>query len=140
EISAVIAVGDPATKGAQQFVILKCEKQVPDEFQKYPLDAGMKQRLENALHEKKESMAAGVIIAELKQKWRVTKVLGDDKLMQQYPGVAAFIGQQSITLATLGEECVHRHGTEVLEGTISRRVLEQRCRSAGVAVSQEEIT
>src|SRR5207253_894384 len=32
EISPVIAVGDPATKGAQQFVILKCEKQVPDEF------------------------------------------------------------------------------------------------------------
>jgi hypothetical protein len=136
EISPVIAVG-PDQK--QQFVILKCEKQVPDQFEKYPLDAGMKQRIENALHEKKESMAAGQIVAELKKTVQVVKVLGDEQKMQKFPGVAAFLDRQSITMSALAEECIRRHGVEVLEGTISRRILEHRCRTAGVTVSQEDI-
>jgi parvulin-like peptidyl-prolyl isomerase len=137
QISSVIAVGDPNTK--QQFVILKCEKLIADQYQRYPLNSELKQRIENALHEKKENAAAGRVVKELRQKVKPIQVLGDDQKSQQYPGVAAFIGQQSIMTAALAEECIRRHGVEVLEGTISRRVLEQQCRTAGIKVSQEDI-
>src|SRR5262249_17486877 len=125
----------------QQFVILKCEKQVPDQYKNYPLDTGMKQRLENALRDKKETMAAGRLVKEMRNNpnIKVVQVLGDEQKMQQYPGVAAFLGQMSITIAALAEECVRRHGVEVLEGTISRRILEQRCRDTQVVVSQQHI-
>lgn len=137
QISPVVVVGEPGTK--QQFVILKCEKLIPDQYKTYPLNGEMKQRLESSLREKKESVAAGRIVKELREKVKVTRVLGDAKLSQQYPGVAAYIGQKPIALDLVADECIQRHGTEVLEGTISRRVLEQGCRKAGVTVSQQDI-
>jgi parvulin-like peptidyl-prolyl isomerase len=137
EVSQVVAVGDPTPK--QQFVILKCEKHVPDQYKEYPLTAERKALFERKLREKKESMAAGKIVSDLRKKVKVVKVLGDAKLTQQYPGVAAGIGQQQITMAALAEECIARHGVEVLEGTISRRILEQQVRKSGVQVSQQDI-
>lgn len=137
QISGVIAVGEPTAK--QQFVILKCEKHLPDQYKDYPLTPERKAHFERMLRERKENMAASKIVTDLRQKVQVIKVLGDAKLMQQYPGVAAWIGQQSVSTAALAEECISRHGVEVLEGTISRRILEQQVQKSGVEVSQQDI-
>ncbi len=137
QISAVVPVGDPTAK--QQFVILRCEKHVPDQYHECPLTPERKAHFERMLRERKENMAASKIVAELRQHVKVIKVLGDAKLMQQYPGVAARIGQQTISADALAEECIARHGVEVLEGTISRRILEQQVHKTGIEVSQQDL-
>ena len=58
----------------------------------------------------------------------VENVYNDPVKSKQMPGVAAIINGQKITIRELAEECIERHGTDVLEGTINRRLLDQALR------------
>ena len=49
------------------------------------------------------------------------------------------VGDQSITMAMLGAECVDRFGEEILESEIARRLLTQAIKKAGVEVTQNDI-
>ena len=44
------------------------------------------------------------------------------------PGVAATINGGQIAMKQLADECVARHGKDVLEGEINRRLLDQELR------------
>jgi hypothetical protein len=83
--------------------------------------------------------AATDLFAQLQQQAQVVNVLNDPALRQQYPGVAAMINGQRITLAQLTEECILRHGTEVLDGEINRRVLMQALMTAKQTVTQQQL-
>ena len=49
------------------------------------------------------------------------------------------VNGELISYEDLASECVERHGKEVLENIINRRLIQQACASAGVAVSAAEV-
>ena len=53
--------------------------------------------------------------------------------------MAATINGQKITIRELAEECIDRHGTDVLEGTINRRLLDQALRKKNLKVSDADL-
>jgi parvulin-like peptidyl-prolyl isomerase len=139
EISPIIAIGE-ANQAGRQYVILKCEEHVKDRYQEYPLqNPEIRQRIEQAVRDRRERAVSGQLFERLGKEANIIRVLGDPKLSQQYPGVAAYVGQRSVTLEALADECLRRHGVEVLEGTISRRIIQQQCRASGIQVTQQDM-
>jgi hypothetical protein len=55
------------------------------------------------------------------------------------PGVAALLDDEPITLAELAEHCIERHGEEVLDGYINRRLLEQSLRRKRLTVTDADL-
>ena len=136
EVSEVIPVGE---KVGRQYAILKCERQVEGQMEKFPLEGEVKRRLEEAVKDKKERVASAQVLEQLRREAKVTRVLGDPQLMQRFPGVAAIVAGRQVALAELTEECIRRHGVEALEGTISRLILVQNCRKEQVQVAKQDI-
>ena len=66
--------------------------------------------------------------------------INDPRLRQQVgEGVVALVNGSPIYLRQLDEECIVRHGTDVLQGVIGRRMLELACTQNQVTVSEQEI-
>lgn len=132
EVSPVLFVGG-------RYHILKCDKHLPETL--IP-----KQNLEHAremiydkLHDEKLREASSELFQDLQQKAQVVNVYNDPQLRAQYPGVAAQINGKPLTIAYLSEECIIRHGQEVLEGEINRKILTQELRRKKQQVTQEDI-
>ena len=139
EVSAVI----PLTLGAGdqqllQYVIIKCEGRMPEMKVNREQAEG---RLTEMIVEKKLRTAAADIFQQLQDraKGQIVNVYNDPQLSRQMPGVAATIYDRKITMRELGEECIERHGIEVLEGAISRRLLEQALKQRNQTVTQDDI-
>lgn len=128
-ISEVIQVGD-------QFVFLKCEGRFP--ARNVPM-ASVEKSLRDSIRDKKLRTAADDVFHGLQNNAKLDIVYNDPQRRQQEPGIAARINGTTITLADLAEECIARHGREVLEGLISRRLLEQECKRKNVPVTQQDI-
>jgi hypothetical protein len=60
-------------------------------------------------------------------------------LKDQRPGVAALINNTPISLAQLNDECIRRHGRDVLEGEINRKLLTQELTRKNIAVTDEDL-
>ncbi len=129
EISQVIAVGN-------QYAILKCEGHLPP--QKVPFD-NIRGELEEILRDKKLRQVAQDLFRELQDRAVVVNVLNDPEKSRQMPGVAALINGYAIQIHELAEMCIERHGEEVLEGTIRRRLIEQACRKKNIVVSEADV-
>ena len=129
EISEVI-------RAADQYVILKCEGQVP--ARGMSLEQA-KPRLEELVREKKLRAVAGEVFQQLQGKSSVENVLNDPVRSQQMPGIAAVINGHNVTLRELAELCMERHGTEVLQGTINRRILEHACKKREITITQADV-
>jgi parvulin-like peptidyl-prolyl isomerase len=130
EISKIVPVGEMQ-------VFVKCEEHLPptkgvDRSKAEPL-------LEEALKDRKLRSAAGEVFKDLQKNAVVENILNDPAKSKQMPGVAAVINGQKITLRELAEECMERHGGEVLEGTINRRLLEQSLRKRKLAIADGEL-
>ncbi|MBI1900316.1 MAG: peptidylprolyl isomerase [Planctomycetia bacterium] len=132
EVSPIIKAGD-------QFVVLKCESHVKSRMEEVPLNGQVMQRLAQQVREKKEPHVAGKIFDELDKKAKIVRVLGSQENEARYPGVAAFVNARTVTLKELGEECIRRHGGEVLDATIARMILEQHCQKHSVKVTQRDM-
>ena len=132
EISDLVFVSD-------HYFFFKCEKVI--EAQRF--DPATQQQAEAALRdqlqEKKLREAGTVLFKELQEKARVVNVFNDPQLRLKMPGVAATINGQQLTMEQLAEECVTRHGTEVLEGEINRVLLTQQLKQAGKTVTNEDL-
>lgn len=130
EVSEVIAVGG-------QYLILQCERKLPGSqlvrFQE------VAPRLEEVVRERKLREAAGEIFQALQRGAQVVNVLNDPLRRQSMPGVAATINGQPISIAEVAEKCIERHGKEVLEGMIDRRLIAQALKQKNQAVSAEEV-
>ena len=51
----------------------------------------------------------------------------------------ARVNGESISYQSVADECIARHGAEVLENLVNRKLIEQACRKAQVTVSQREV-
>jgi len=132
EISPVLDV-------ANQFLILKCVKQIePDKVTQSQL-ATARQRIENHLREEKMRKIAGGLFEQLQNQAQVRNVYNNKELEQQSPGVAATINGAAISMRQLSEESIVRHGHEVLDGEINRLLLEQALRHNGVNVAKADL-
>ena len=103
-----------------QYVILKCDKQLPG--RNVPMDRCTRCLLE-ACRDKKLRLAAGDdlrAVAEAMRTWKTCMTIRQKR--QQYPGMAAIINDRRITILDLAEECIDRNGKTVLEGMINRRM------------------
>jgi parvulin-like peptidyl-prolyl isomerase len=129
EVSPVIAA-------ANQYVILLKEGTIPKAKVEYEQVAP---QLEEIVKEKKMREVAGEVFKQLQKNAKVENVFNDSVKSKAMPGVAAMINGRPISLGELAEQCVERHGEQVLEGTINRKLLEQACKRNKVVVSEKDI-
>ena len=119
--------------------IFKCEKVIPaqrfDEATQQQVVAALRDQIE----EKKLREAGAELFKALQDKAQVVNIFNDPEKHQQQPGVAATINGQALTMSQLKEECIARHGSDVLEGEINRVLLEQHLKKAGQTVTQQDL-
>jgi parvulin-like peptidyl-prolyl isomerase len=123
-------------KAGPQFVILKREQLIPPSDVK-PEDA--RPRLEEIIRDRKQRAVAGDVFQQMEKQAKIDVLFGDQAKSQQLPGVAAVVNGHQITNGALAIACIERHGDNVLEGMINRRLLEQACRKSNVTVSDQEM-
>lgn len=129
QISAPIQLGD-------KFVILKCEGPVP--AREVALDQVRDELTESIKESKLRQVAAG-LFERLQKSAVIQNVLNDPQLQQTMPGVVATVNGEKITRPELGQECLLRHGQEVVETEISHLLLEQALKSANVTIAQADL-
>ncbi len=132
EISPVIAVGN-------QFVILKCERKLQATFVAPQYKQQAEETLVDRIKEQKLREAAASLFQQLQDHAQIVNVYNDPQLQQQMPGVAATINGRKLTMQQLAEECIARHGVEVLQGEINRKVLLQELKRRRLTVTQQDL-
>ena len=132
EISELVHASD-------HYFFFKCEKIIEsqrfDPATQKQVEAGLRDQLQ----EKKLREAGSELFKELQEQAQVVNVFNNPELRQQMPGVAATINGQQLSVDQLGEECLARHGAEVLEGEINRVLLTQQLKKAGQVVSDQDM-
>jgi parvulin-like peptidyl-prolyl isomerase len=129
QVSSIIQVGD-------QYVILKCDEII----QPQQVDIRqVQQRLVERIKDEKLREAASGIFAKVQQSATIKNIYNDPQLSQVMPGVVATVNGDRITMQELGNECLLRHGEEVLETEISRLLLEQALQAANVQVTRADL-
>jgi len=132
QISPVLQLGD-------QWIILQAVRRIAahnPQPQAMPL---IKEQIKDRIRDSKMKSAASKLFASLQEEAKVVHVLGDPEAMKQYPGAAAIINGQQITIATLAGKCMQRHGADVLEGEINRKLLRQTLRKAKKKVTDQDL-
>jgi parvulin-like peptidyl-prolyl isomerase len=127
QVSEIIAAGN-------QFIILLCEDILPARA----LPKNYEEPLVEMIRESKLRDSAGEIFKQLQDQAQVKIVFNDPQQAKQMPGVAALVNGRKISTQELAEECIKRHGEEVLSGVISRRVLEQACKKKNLAITDQD--
>lgn len=132
EISPVIQV-------ANQYVILMCEQHMPETYiaQRFRPDA--EARIRDRVQDQKLRTAASSLFQQLQDEAKVVNVLNSPELRTQMPGVAATINGQKVAIEQLAEECIQRHGQDVLESEINRKLLIQALKQKNIQVTNEDL-
>src|SRR5690606_38173750 len=115
EVSDVISV-------ANQFVILKCERIEPETYIANQNLPDVEGRLRETIRDQKLRVTASELFKQLQEEAELRNVFNDPELSRRMPGVAATINRRQITLQELADECIQRHGEEVLDGEINRKI------------------
>jgi parvulin-like peptidyl-prolyl isomerase len=132
EISQVVQV-------ANMYYILKCEEQLPAQYIASQHIAEQQKRLEERIREGKMRVAAAELMEQLQKAAKIDFIYTDATKQQAMPGVAATIDGRQITLAQLADECIVRHGEEVLDGEINRLILTQELGRKQLAIEKQDI-
>lgn len=132
QVSPLLQIGD-------QWLFLQAVRRLPATHPNPQAMLAVKAQITDRLRDEKMQSAAGALFAQLQKQAKVVKVLGNATETAKYPGVAAVINGQKISISTVANHCVSRHGDEVLEGEINRKLLTQALRKAGKTVSQADI-
>jgi parvulin-like peptidyl-prolyl isomerase len=120
-----------------QFVVVKREGLI--QAQNIKLEQ-VADRLTKIIRDKKMRGVAGDIFKELQKRTRVQNVYNDDRLRQRVgANVVALVNDTPIYLRQLDDECLARHGADVLQALIGRRTLELECQQKQITVSEQEI-
>lgn len=131
-VSDVMQLGD-------QWIVLQAVRRIPASNPSPQAMPAISEQIKDRIRDEKMRGAASELFARLQQEARVVKVIGNPQLTQQHPGVAAIINGEQIAIAVVAEECIKRHGEEVLEGEINRVLLSQALRAAKTQVTQADI-
>jgi parvulin-like peptidyl-prolyl isomerase len=129
QISDAIQVGG-------QYVIFQRETLIPARNVPFKDVQG---QLEELIRERKLRTVASDIFRELQKTAKIENVMNDPQLARQMPGVAARINGNSVTVRELADRCIERHGEEVLEGTINRRLLEQAVKKNNLTITDADL-
>ncbi len=129
----------PVVKVANQYFVLKCEDQVAAQFVNSQNLKLVEAQLGEKIRESKLREHSGRFFAERQKAAKIENIFNDEKRQAQMPGVAAVINGKQVSLQMLQDECVTRHGAEVLEGEIHRKVLEQELGRRKLAVTEKDI-
>ncbi|GAA4419916.1 peptidylprolyl isomerase [Bremerella cremea] len=132
EVSPVVFV-------AGQYLIFKCEEHLSaDEIPAGSLN-GIRQRMADVVRESKMREAAGDIYEKLQASAQIVNVYNDPSKASRMPGVAATLNGQPVSLQELKEECISRHGVEVLDGEINRKILQQELTRRQLQVTEADL-
>jgi parvulin-like peptidyl-prolyl isomerase len=135
-----MADGDvsPVIHAGGQYLILKREALLPARQVKFEQ---VEPKLEEILRDRKMRGVAENVFRQLQEesKGKIEWVWNDRAKRAQMPGVAVMIHGKPITIEALDAECIARHGQEVLEGLICRRILEQACKRRNVTVTDADL-
>ncbi len=129
----------PIVKVADQYVILKCESQLPATYIPPKFQEDARSRVHDRVQDQKLRTTAARLFAQLQQEAKVVNVWNDPKKAAQMPGVAAVINGQNLAIQQLSEECLVRHGKDVLEAEINRKILLQALRAKQAQVTDADI-
>ncbi len=129
EISPVVQVAD-------QFIVLKCEGRLPADTVKLE---DVRPRLAEQIREQKSRQASGNVFKQLQDSSTVENVLNDPAKAAAAPGVAARVNGEAIPVERVREVCLERHGRDVLEILISRKLLEQAITSQKQRIVQADV-
>jgi len=99
----------------------------------------VKRQLFFQIRDAKLPQVANEVFAELQNRAQVQVVFGNPVLHAQYPGVAAILNGQPISIRELAEICIQRHGESVLNDKIHRLLIEQAARREGIVISERDI-
>ncbi len=132
EVSPVMQLGD-------QWIVLQAVRRLPPSRPAPQAMPTIRSQINDQIRDEKMKGAATELFSQLQADANVVTVLGDEELSQKHPGVAAIINGQQVTVAAVARECVKHHGSEVLEGEINRKLLNQALRKADVQVSESDI-
>lgn len=126
----------PIMKLGPQWAFLKCEQHFPPRQVEFE---AVRPILADAIRDTKLRGVASDLFRDLQAKAKVDIVLDDPKKVAAQPQVAAIVDGQAISVRSLAEACLDRHGAEALDGEIDHRLLRQACKKANVEVTQPEI-
>lgn len=129
QISPIIPVAD-------QFAILKCEGKLPP--REVPLES-VRNELVERIKEDKLRDVAGKLFEQLQNAATIQNIWNDPALRQQMPGIVATVNGEPIRYTELAEECLLRHGDQVLLVEISHLLLQQALTKQKVAVTQQDL-
>jgi parvulin-like peptidyl-prolyl isomerase len=122
-----------------QFFVIFCEGQDPETFVSPQQAKQVEGEMRDRIRDQKLKTASQELFAKLQKDAQVVNVYNQPQLRAQQPGVAATINNQPITMALLASECIDRHGRDVLDGEINRKLLQQTLTRQSVAVSQQDL-
>jgi parvulin-like peptidyl-prolyl isomerase len=136
QISEVVQV-------ANMYYILKCEEHLQQQFLSGPQVAEQQSRMKEKLKESKLRSSAAEFFEKKKKEAQIDLILGStpehQKKQQQMPGVAALVNGRQITFTQLADECITRHGNDVLDGEINRKLLQQELNRKKVGINDQDI-
>jgi parvulin-like peptidyl-prolyl isomerase len=82
---------------------------------------------------------AGNLFEQLQNAATIQNVWNNPELRKQMPGVVATVNGEPIGYKELAEECLLRHGDDVLEVEISHLLLQQALAKQNLAVTQQDL-
>ncbi|MCH7727799.1 MAG: peptidylprolyl isomerase [Planctomycetes bacterium] len=132
EVSPVIEVGG-------QFLLLQCVKHFPPPAVNDQVRKLAQKKVIEQIRQDKLKTAANKLLQDMLKRVPVVNVHHNAELKQKMPGVAATVGEAQITIRQLAEECITRHGYDVLEGEINRKVLKQELQRRNTNVEPADI-
>ena len=131
-VSPILQLGD-------QWVILQAIRRIPATSPRPESMPAVKAQIVDRIRDEKMRGAATDLFTRLQTDAKVVKVLGDAEAAKRYPGIAAIVNGQQISISSVAAECIKRHGKDVLEGEINRKLLVQALRKASKDVSEQEV-
>ncbi|HEY4233886.1 MAG TPA: peptidylprolyl isomerase [Lacipirellulaceae bacterium] len=129
QISPIIPVGN-------QFAILKCEAHIPP--RNVPLES-VRDELVDRIKEDKLRGVAADLFKKLQDSATIQNIWNDPALRQQMPGIVATVNGEQIEYKELADECMLRHGKEVLEVEISHLLLQQALAKTKETVTKDDL-
>ncbi|MFV2066489.1 MAG: peptidylprolyl isomerase [Pirellulales bacterium] len=126
EVSPIIRVGE-------QYAIFKCEAHLP--ARNVPLK-DVQESLVDTIRDRKLRTAADEIFRQLQAEATIKNVWNDPQARRQMPNVAATVNGTPISVQTLADESIARHGKDILDAEINQRLLRQALRQKKLQVDQ----
>jgi parvulin-like peptidyl-prolyl isomerase len=127
-------------KVQNQFFILLCEGHEPERFVDPKFVKLEEERMRERIRDQKLRTASQTLFTDLQKSAKVVNELKNQQLAQQAANVAAAtVNNRPITVGQLSEECIARHGRNVLDGEINRKLLTQQLTRHKIAVTNDDL-